>query len=246
MARVLALLGLLTALAEARAEQARSGVAFCRKVTRQLRPGACVVFDIDNTLVDTRHRTRAAAEAFARRNPRARALAGLPIHAVQRDGRATALRAGLDPRSAEAFHRFWERFFWSPRNLLLDGPLPQTIALARRAKAAGAEVYYLTGRVEALKRGTLAQLAAHGLPDADAAHVLCKPAVSVRTGAFKREALAQLRASGKAVRWFMTDSRSELAALAGARIPTVLVDFPVNAPDEPALARPVPTIRIAR
>jgi hypothetical protein len=44
----------------------------------------------------------------------------------------------------------------------------------------------------------------------------------------------------------MTDSRGELAALAGARIPAVLVDFPVNAPDEPTLPRRVPTIRIAR
>jgi phosphoglycolate phosphatase-like HAD superfamily hydrolase len=246
MPRPLLLLALLALAEGPAAARGSSGLAFCRRALSAGGARSVCVFDIDNTLVDTRYRTRAAAEAFARRHPGARSLAGLPIGAILRDGRSTALRAGLDPRRAEAFHRFWEGFFWSPRNFRCDAPLSQTVALAARAKAAGAEVYYLTGRIERLKPGTLAELAALGLPDADAKHVLCKPSIAVSTGSFKRAALVGLRASGKKLRWFMTDSRGEIAALAGARVPSVLVDFPVNAPNETSLRRPVPTIRVGR
>lgn len=247
MSRAVLLLLAFAALGESLAlARGESGLAFCRRVTATIGRRSCVVFDIDNTLVDTRYRTRAAAEAYARRHPAAQVLAGLPIRAILRDGRATALHAGLDRKGAEDFHRFWEGFFWSPKSFRFDAPLARTVALARGAKAAGAEVYYLTGRIQALKPGTLAELAALGLPDADSKHVLCKPGVAVPTGSFKREALAELRASGRRLRWFMTDSRGELAALAGARVPSVLVDFPVNAPNEPTLRGRVPTIRIPR
>jgi phosphoglycolate phosphatase-like HAD superfamily hydrolase len=191
---------------------------------------ACVVVDIDNTLVDTRARTRAAATAFARQNPGLGALASLPLSRIGYDGRATARALGLDRNQVEAFHAHWERFFWKPQNFRHDRPIRQTVQLARQAKAAGAEVYYLTGRIESLKPTTLSQLRRLGLPDADRAHVLCKPSIAVDTAQFKRRAVQGLLKNGHRIGWFMSDSRRDIKAVQGL-IPArscVLVDFPVQ------------------
>jgi hypothetical protein len=223
-----------------------SGIRFCRGTCERLargRTSGIVVFDIDNTLVDTRSRTRAAARAFAAEHPWASRLARLSLQEIGRDGRETALVAGLGEKRSEEFHRFWNRFFWRPSSLVHDTPLASTIALARKAKASGAEVYYLTGRVEALKAGTLRQLVSLGLPDADRAHVLCKPRVGVSTMDFKRDSLLRLAGSGRRIGWYMTDSRREIASLPKVA-PGVFVDLAVRAPGpapEPVFA---PTVRL--
>lgn len=203
---------------------------------------ACVVVDIDNTIADTRYRTRAAAEAYARRHPSARSLAGLPIGRVGWNGRLTALAAGLDSAAAEDFQRFWDRFFWSPRNFQHDRPMRSTIELVKAAKQAGAEVYYLTGRVNGLKRGTLRELQRLGLPDADPQHLLCKGSVGEDTRAFKRSALLALRRSGLRPAWFLSDSVVELKAVADL-VSCLAVQFPVRSPTDPPLPVGLPRLR---
>lgn len=216
-----------------------------RRIARDTRRGrkVCVVFDIDNTLVDTRHRTLAALRAFASTDPAFAALSRAPLSKVRYDGASTAAAVGLTGSQAASFDRFWQRFFWQPENFRHDLPIAQTTRLARQAKAAGAEVYYLTGRVAALGKGTLTQLAALGLPDADAKHVLCKSEVGVRTGAFKRQELSRLRREGHRIGFFLSDAKSDLAAVADLRLPGVLVDFPVGPKDAPALSPRTPRLR---
>ena len=236
--------------------KATPGQRLCRRALRRIAHAArrgrkvCVVFDIDNTLVDTRHRTLAALRAFTQTDP---ALAGLtdpararlartPLSKVRYDGASTAAAIGLSGSQALGFDRFWQRFFWSPENFRHDVPIAQTTRLARQAKTAGAEVYYLTGRVAALGSETLTQLAALGLPDADAKHLLCKPAEGVRTDAFKRQELSRLRREGHRIAFFLSDAQSDLAAVADLRLPSVLVDFPVGPKDAPSLSPRTPRL----
>lgn len=220
-----------------------SGLGFCRAALDQIagrtRRGqrSCVVFDIDNTLVDTRHRTRAAARSYVRRDP---AAAELLCVRVGYDGLQTAQRAGLSPARARRFQRFWERFFWDTRHFKHDRRIGITGQLVRQARAAGAEVFYLTGRVEELRCGTVAQLRRLGLPDADREHVVCKPRLGTPTGPFKQRVLDRLhrRDPGRTIAWFMSDSRKDVAAVqrAGTPAPCVLIDFPVG----PGERRPTP------
>lgn len=226
-----------------------AGLGVCRAALRQI-PGqtrACVVVDIDNTLVDTRARTQAAAAAFARQKPALGLLASLPLSRVGYDGRATARALGLEHKEVEAFHAHWDRFFWRPQNFRFDRPIRQTVQLTRQAKAAGAEVFYLTGRIESLKPTTLAQLRRLGLPDADGAHVLCKPSMGLDTAAFKRKAVQGLLKNGHRVAWFMSDSRRDIKAVQGL-IPArscVLVDFPVQPAGVPPCVQPgTPILRL--
>jgi len=238
------------------------GRRFCNKAlsrisrrTRQ-KKRTIVVFDIDNTLVDTRHRTLAAARTFMKRRtatatapaPRG-AMRSIGMHLVRFDGKQTATRLGLKGKDATAFNKHWERFFWNPKNLKLDTAIKDTVKLAKKAKAAGAEVYYITGRINALKEGTVEQLRRHGLPDVDGDHVICKPnprpaprggkPLFTPTAPFKLQQVKRLLRGGGKLGWFMSDSRDDVATLQkglGCR-GCVWVDFPAKAARKPTPIR---------
>ena len=233
------------------------GRRFCYKAlsrisrrTRQ-KKRTIVVFDIDNTLVDTRPRTLAAARSFLKARNNHGALRALGMQLVRFDGKQTATRLGLQAKDARDFNAHWERFFWNPGNLKLDIAIKDTVKLAVMAKAAGAEVYYITGRVDAFKEGTLKQLRHHGLPDVDGEHVICKPNPRPVPGSSKLSftptapfKLAQVKrllgeSGGRKLGWFMSDSRDDVATLQkglGCRS-CIWVDFPAKAARKPTPMR---------
>jgi hypothetical protein len=192
---------------------------------RALPRGARLVFDIDNTVADTRYRTLHVARAFDR-------LAGtdnfreLSLASVRLDGRTTAEELGLPAAVASAFHAYWcsDRGFWSGDCFVHDRRLEPVAALAQQAAGAGFEVVWLTGRIEALRGPTAGWLAAHGL---SGTRLVCKPDLSVRTAAFKADYFASLRAPHE-VGFFMTESAGDIAAVQARApaVPCILVDFP--------------------
>ena len=238
------------------------GAAFCdaaiNRIARRTARGkrTCVVFDIDNTLVDTRQRTRAAARAFgAKARGRVR-LSRLSLGDVGYDGLQTATRQGYKKRTAGAFQQYWRGFFWNSRNFKHDAAIPSTVDIARRAKAAGAEVFYLTGRIDKFHQGTVSQLRRLALPDADKAHVICKPSTVYHipgkepgftpTAPFKVKRLQQLRRKGFHVGLFLSDAATDIAAVQQRTpISCVKIDFPVGPRGaQPSLKPNTPTIRI--
>jgi len=192
------------------------GRAWCTATLRRVRAWTRrgertrIAFDIDNTLVDTRARTLAIARRFdARRGTRhfeRLTLAGVGLDAVE-----TCRALGLGAGPTAEFDEVWRREFWESRNFRHDQPLARTIALARRASDAGADVVYLTGRIEALAEASRRQLRALGLPGADAAHVVCKPSLAVRTAPFKAARLGGWLEDGWRVGFFFTEGRSDVS-----------------------------------
>jgi phosphoglycolate phosphatase-like HAD superfamily hydrolase len=228
-----------------------SGLQLCKSVLRQKskqnnRGKWCVIFDIDNTLVDTRHRTHAAARAFANKHPSGSSLASIPFGKVRYNGKQTGKCLGLSSSMTRAFQRHWNRFFWDPVNFKHDRPIRQTVQLARQAKATGAEVFYLTGRIEPLKTATLSQLRQLGLPDADEAHLMCKPGLKVATAPFKQQTVQNMLAKGHDIGWFMSDSRKDIASVQQTTpISCVWVDFPVKPSGPPVgIKKNTDTIRL--
>ena len=237
-------------------------MAFCdaamARISRRTAQGkrTCVVLDVDNTLVDTRARTRAAAQSFARKNPGFARLGQLKLNRVGYNGQQTAAALGYGAPKTRRFQSYWERYFWNPKNFRHDKPIAPTVDLARRAKAAGAEVYYLTGRVDRFKAGTISQLKRLGLPDVDQTHVMCKPSkplmvkpngerVFVPTAPFKLGRVKQLHRR-QPVALFLSDSAADIAAMQrGARsVACVMVDFPVGPGRGPAVGPGTPTITV--
>lgn len=170
-----------------------------------------VVFDLDNTLFDTRARTLRAAKDFDALH-RTTWFAQLELHQVQIDGEQTARNIQEPPLPeivVTAFAEFWEKEFWNPDNLRHDGDMPEMIHWAKAAQAAGAEVRYLTGRTAGFHGASLAQLRNAGLK-VEPSQLCCKPSVDVRTAPFKSSIL-QAWGESMPIAWFLTEGLRDLA-----------------------------------
>lgn len=209
------------------------GVAFLDAVLSEIRRikrdqphiRPMVVFDLDNTIFETRARTLAALQTYDAEHGTTH-FAGLALTDMGKDGRHTAQLLGLSEADTAAVHAHWTEWFWQGPNFMEDKVFTKVERLVKEASAAGAEVVYLTGRVN--KDATLAQLRKAGLPDADAAHVLCKPAVGANTGNFKGEWLkAKLEDPTIFLGWFMTEGRRDIQTVQAhdARIPCVRLGY---------------------
>lgn len=187
--------------------------------------GASVVFDIDNTIADTRYRTLEVARAFDAEHASSH-FGALTLDRVGYDGEATARALGLPPEIVQEFQEYWcsANGFWCGAHFASDRPIELVADVAREAQANGLVVIWLTGRIEELRQPTECWLARHELPRGE---LMCKPSLSRRTAAYKVDALRAL-AQRVAVRFFMTESRRDIAAVQSAlpELCCVLLEFP--------------------
>jgi len=153
-------------------------------------------------------------------------FARLVLAQVGSNGTETAKALNLPADAAAAFQTHWDVEFWKGASFAHETPIAPMVSLAKQAKAAGAEVIFLTGRIDALESATIAQLQRFGLKDVNADTVVSKADVSVRTGPFKTQWLQQSEASGHHLSFFVTESRRDIAAIQGgvAKAPAVLFD----------------------
>lgn len=214
------------------------GVAYARAVLAEIRRikdaephrRCVVIFDLDNTLFDTRARTRAVLEAYDPVTFR-----DVPLEKIGWNAEETCHNLEL-PELAAAAQAHWCDAFWDGANFGHDLLMEVMAELVEEAAAAKAEIYYLSGRVEALREASRAQLLAADLPLASEAHLVLKASVEVRTSPFKTDWLLALEASGAFIGWFATDSHKEVQeiaaeeqALQGASdLPLVLVEHPLT------------------
>jgi hypothetical protein len=186
---------------------------------------AVAVFDIDNTVADTRYRTMAVARAFDAAHHSTH-FHELTLDGVGLDGASTAAALGLTAEVTRAFQEFWNgpEGFWCGSRFPSDPAIERTATIVRRAHAIGLRVVWLTGRIEALREPTRDWLAQQGLPRGT---LVCKPDLSVRTAPFKIDVLREYQQQ-RTVRFFMTESRRDIAAVQYALpgLCCVLVDFP--------------------
>lgn len=182
-----------------------------------------VAFDIDDTLADTRVRTLTIAKAWDAANG-THHFDRLTLAQVAHNGFDTAMAMGLPGPVETAFAEHWEKAFWDGANFVHDAPMAGIVELVKQAKAAGADVVFLTGRNQDLESATIAQLKRFGL-DATEANVVSKPP-HVRTVPFKASWLEQSAAEGNHLSFFFTESRRDIAGVQGAlpNCSTVLLD----------------------
>jgi hypothetical protein len=202
-------------------------------------------FDIDDTLADTRGRTLALAKQWDQENG-THYFAKLTLAQVAFDAKDTARAMDLPWDSELSFMKYWDEHFLEGAAFKDDLPIPAIIDLARQAKAAGAEVVYLTGRLARRNAFTIEQLQRFGLTDANEKTVVGKPSQQERTPQFKTAWLQQSAKDGFHLAFFITESKRDIAAIQKgiAGVPTVLIDHAFNGPeavraDTPVFPRPV-------
>lgn len=224
------------------AEGPPCAMAYCAAALAEIRrikaaePGRrCVVFfDLDNTLFETRARTLHVLQLWDEAHGTSH-FAALDLAGVGWDAKATCEALGLSA-IADDVQNFWNDAFWSGAHFDRDLVMTDLAKLAREAGLAGAEVHYLTGRIEALRGPSRGQLERAELPLASDRHLHLKPDLDTRTSPFKAEVLHATMASGAFVGWFATDSvrevdelRAEEAANGrGPKVPALFVAHPLQ------------------
>jgi phosphoglycolate phosphatase-like HAD superfamily hydrolase len=224
----------------------RDGKAFCDGALRDIQARTArgesvrVVFDIDDTLSESRSRTLQVAKDWDSANG-THHFDGLTLAKVSSTGGETARGLGLSESVVQAFAAHWDTEFWKPERFAADTPIAPMVKLAQAARAAGAQVIFLTGRVEALEGATIAQLRRFGLQGVDAQTVVSKADLSVRTAAFKTQWLQESAAQGHHLAFFVTESRRDVAAVQQSvpQAPVVLRDSPLGGAETVAADTPV-------
>jgi len=126
-----------------------------------------VIFDLDDTLFDTRYRTAALLEDYHRTHGEPR-LELVPVETVHYDLEDTLADLGFNAHEIEGQTYtairgdVWPKFF-KGENLLLDKPVPGAVE-AVNSLAADALIVYLTGRKTFVSDFSERALAQHGFP----------------------------------------------------------------------------------
>ena len=194
-------------------------------IEEMVRAGKTVrcVFDLDNTLFDTRHRTLWCLQQV---DPVR--FGALSIDDVKEDGlqTAAALRPPLPQATLDAVDAFWRREFWNPDNLVRDRVIPEMMELVRECQRRGAEIFFNTGRAEkftmtradgtsvetGFRKASAARLEAEGFV-ADRRTLLLKPTPADITPIAKALRLDELAHDGAVVGLYVTDGRNDMGGV---------------------------------
>jgi phosphoglycolate phosphatase-like HAD superfamily hydrolase len=197
-----------------------------------------MVFDIDNTLMDTRHRTAAAATSFVHGG--ASPMAGVSHDRVGYRPEDTCAANNIhDQPTINAFREHFEQFFWAPSNMELDKPIDGPIALAALARSLGAELYFLTGRTSVFRDQTLAQLERAGIAPESEKHLIMKSPKRDRSGRlestekFKARELRKIYRQKVSISAFVTEGSRDMCWLQ-KHVPEIrrylFLQFPIDEP----------------
>lgn len=175
---------------------------------RELKRRAILVFDLDSTLMDNRPRQAMIVREYGERHGIAALAANTPDHWEGWDLRIAMRNAGLDPDEIEAHHEpcrtYWRERFFTSEYCAHDIPIAGSPEYVRAAVGAGAQVFYVTGRWEGMRKGTVESFRAPQLPlpDGDAIRLVMKPTLEEHDDDFKDRTYQALRKAGAVVAAF--------------------------------------------
>lgn len=170
-------------------------------------PDAVVAFDLDSTLLDNSPRQARIMREYGAEVGLEALETVAPEHWDGWDFRLPMARVGVADaeieRHAHAFKEYWRARFFTSDYCVSDRPIagaPEYV----HAVAAVARVYYVTGRHEPMRSGSVACFESTGfpLPDGDAIRLLMKPDLEEGDDAYKLRTYEVLRSHGVVVAAF--------------------------------------------
>ena len=167
-----------------------------------------LVFDLDSTVFDNRPRqARILRELGA-----ARSVAPLTKCAVEHwtsgwDLKAAMIACGMAPGDAEGMYKdakaFWGERFFTSEYCVDDVAVPGAPEFLKACVDTRAQVAYLTGRHEEMRRGTVECLKKCAMPEpGGSVHLIMKPTPKENDDAFKRVAHARIDELGELIAAF--------------------------------------------
>lgn len=200
--------------AGAPAHQPEALAALLDLVSREAAAGRrpVVMFDLDDTLVDTGYRQMRIIQEFAAqpdvqaRFPQAaRLMSGIEYRHLHYDLGDTLSALGVsDAAILRELTAFWLARFFDSRYLLLDQANPGGVDYVREMRRRGGIVVYLTGRWEEMRPGTEESMARMGYPPANGSDVflMMKPDRRQTDIDFKNAAFSDVARLGEVVGGF--------------------------------------------
>ncbi len=169
-----------------------------------------VVYDLDATLFDNRHRVLQILRdtldlSEAKRLPEAVrvAVASVTVEGMRYLLSETLRDYGVDdPETVAWFQERWKERFFTNEYVLFDHPTPGAVEFVQRLHAEGAHSVYLTGRdTPGMRSGTLESLEKHGfpLPDGRVCHLVTKPTFEQPDPEFKQDAIKIIHGLGTVI-----------------------------------------------
>lgn len=159
-----------------------------------------VIFDVDDTLFRTAHRSLRILAEWAEEAGYAEAMAAVPLSAVGYGiGPGLSLMDVPDQAWEGAFGYWRERFFTSAY-VGCDQPYDGAVAYVQAVHGLGGRVVYLTGRHLAMEEGTVEALVAHGFPwrpEDGSTRLVLKPDQAMDDAIYKAGEFARLAADGE-------------------------------------------------
>lgn len=166
------------------------------------------VFDLDSTLLDNGPRQSAILREYGALVSVREFENSLPEHWVSWDIGEAMANSGLPPDKVEehrdAFREYWRERFFTSEYCRIDEMVPGASGFVQAVRQSGGKVYYVTGRHEEMRAGTVACLERLGFPIPDDANVrlLMKATLAEDDDAYKHETYGHLAREGTIVAAF--------------------------------------------
>jgi len=186
-----------------------SGALLARVLDRaRAHPDAVVAFDLDSTLLDNRPRQARILREYGAMH----GLTPLADHEADHwqgwDARVAMTHSGLAADLIDAhlapFRVFWRDKFFTSEYCTDDRPISGAPTYVADVLATGARVFYVTGRHEEMRAGTIACFERTGFPapDGRTVELIMKPTLEEHDDVYKARSYASLRARGLVVAAF--------------------------------------------
>lgn len=168
-----------------------------------------ILFDVDDTLIDCRHRKHLVFADFLKQDwvqdrwpEESRILATLEwrsvVYRVHDNLRFLNI---ADKNFADTLFQFWLKNYFSYAYLMQDIAFPRAVEFVHDCRKLGAHIVYLTARdMPSMGRGTYESLAKLGFPvQGDDVHFVLKPFLTISDHAFKVRALEDIARLGSVI-----------------------------------------------
>ena len=166
------------------------------------------VFDLDSTLLDNGPRQSAILREYGAEKSVSELAQSQPEHWVSWDIAEAMANSGLAAAEVEkhkdAFKDYWRERFFTSKYCEIDEMVPGANQFVQAIRNSGGMVYYVTGRHEEMRDGTVACLKRLGfpLPNETDVQLFMKPTLAEDDDAYKNDTYNRLANEGTIVAAF--------------------------------------------
>jgi predicted secreted acid phosphatase len=189
-------------------ERARNLLEDVVRVAKEHGTTGLVVFDLDSTLLDNSPRQARIMREYGESAGHPALATVTAEHWNGWDAKIPMRRVGLDEAAIaehfDPFRQYWFDRFFTSDYCVDDRAIPGAIQFVESVLQTAARIFYVTGRHEPMRDGTVLSFKREGfpIPDGEAIQLIMKPSLDEHDDDYKDRTYAQLRDAGRVLAAF--------------------------------------------